>query len=356
MSRVSIVIPVYKVEKTIRRCIDSVLRQSFTDYEVILVDDGTPDSCGRICDEYAQKYENITVIHKENGGLSSARNSGLSIARGEYVMFLDSDDYLSDDCLEILAPQSADLIIGSIYSQTADLQFSSQLPTKDRLIPRERFGEEIPVLLKENRINFVHAKLYRRQVITENGLCFEDDQLTSAEDTVFNFSFLVFAQSIYVSGKAVHYYTFNENGLARKFYPDRYVRRQRLNNSIAQSVRKAGFETEAMRRGLRMFTALGARFVIIDTLAQTKIDPAVRLQILDSICEDEKLLDAVQSRREALQEDGRYEDLLYLIDNSSRKLLRKKARERNTQHLKQLRYYCTIYTKEILKKIRLIKQ
>ncbi len=207
-------------------------------------------------------------------------------------------------------------------------------------------------MLKENRINFVHAKLYHRQVITENELSFEDDQLTSAEDTVFNFLFLVFAQNIYVSAKSVHYYTFNGNGLAREFYPDRYVRRQRLNDSIARSVRKGGFETEAMRRGLNLFTALGARFVMIDTLAQEDIAPSLRLRILDSIREDEELLDAVQSQREYLEKDGRYKDLLYLIDNGSRKFLRKKAWERRTAPLKRFRYLCTLYTKEILKRIR----
>ena len=352
MSNISVIIPVYKVEDTLRRCVDSVLSQTYADYEIILVDDGSPDNSGEICDEYREKHENITVIHKENGGLSSARNAGLEIARGEYVMFLDSDDYLTDDCLEVLAPHSADMIIGSLYCQTKDLQYHSQLPTEDRLIPRERFGEEVPGLLKENRINFVHAKLYHRQVITENGLYFEDDQLTSAEDTVFNFLFLVFAQSVFVSAKAVHYYTFNGNGLARKFYPDRYIRRQRLNDSIARSVRKGGFETEAMRRGLNLFTALGAYFVLRDTLEQVEIAPSICLQILDSICEDEKLLDAVQSQREYLERDGRYKDLLYLIDNGSRKFLRKKAWERRTAPLKRFRYLCTLYTKEILRRIR----
>ena len=352
MPYISVIIPVYKVEKTLRRCIDSVLSQTYTDYEIILVDDGSPDNSGEICDEYAEKHENIRVIHKENGGLSSARNAGLGIARGEYVMFLDSDDYLTDDCLEVLAPHSADMIIGSIYPQMKELRFRSQRPTEDRLILRERFGEEIPVLLNENRINYVHAKLYRRQVITENGLYFEDDQLTSAEDTVFNFSFLVFAQSIYVSAKAVHYYTFNGNGLASKFYPDRYIRRQRLNDSIARSVRKGGFETEAMRRGLNWFTASGARFVINDTLAQKKINPSIRLQILDSVCKDENLLDVVQSQREDLEKDGKYKELLYLIDNGSRKLLRKKVWERRTMPLKQFQYSFMIHTKEVLRRIR----
>lgn len=92
----SIIIPCYKVEKYLRQCVDSVLVQTFEDYEVIIVDDGSPDGCPAICDEYAIKDNRVKVIHKENGGLSDARNAGLDVAHGEYVMFLDSDDWWDD--------------------------------------------------------------------------------------------------------------------------------------------------------------------------------------------------------------------------------------------------------------------
>lgn len=92
----SIIIPVYKVEKYLKQCIDSVLNQSFKDYELILVDDGSPDNCPQICDAYAKKDIRVKVVHQPNGGLSCARNAGLSCASGEYVIFLDSDDYLID--------------------------------------------------------------------------------------------------------------------------------------------------------------------------------------------------------------------------------------------------------------------
>ncbi len=100
--KLSIIIPVYRVEATLARCVDSVRGQSFTDYEMILVDDGSPDRSGAMCDEYAAEDSRIIVIHKQNGGLSSARNRGLDRAQGEYVTFLDSDDFLGDDTLAIL--------------------------------------------------------------------------------------------------------------------------------------------------------------------------------------------------------------------------------------------------------------
>lgn len=93
----SIIIPVYRVEHTLDRCVKSVLAQTIRDCEIILVDDGSPDSCGKMCDGYATEHQNIKVIHKGNGGLSDARNSGLAVAEGEYVTFVDSDDFIGDD-------------------------------------------------------------------------------------------------------------------------------------------------------------------------------------------------------------------------------------------------------------------
>lgn len=94
--RFSIIVPIYKVELYLRQCINSVLNQSYKDFELILVDDGSPDNCPIICDEYASRDIRVKVIHKSNGGLSDARNVGLDVAQGEYVLFLDSDDWWDD--------------------------------------------------------------------------------------------------------------------------------------------------------------------------------------------------------------------------------------------------------------------
>ena len=102
MPKISIIVPVYNVEEYIHRCIDSILAQTFTDFELILVNDGSPDQCGKICDEYAENDSRIKVIHKKNGGLSDARNAGLEIAQGEYIGFVDSDDFIESDMYEKL--------------------------------------------------------------------------------------------------------------------------------------------------------------------------------------------------------------------------------------------------------------
>lgn len=100
----SIIVPIYNVERYLRKCVDSLLRQDLSteEYEIILVDDGSPDRCGVICDDYASKYENIRVIHRENGGLSAARNSGIEVAQGKYIQFVDSDDYLDPNVMKTL--------------------------------------------------------------------------------------------------------------------------------------------------------------------------------------------------------------------------------------------------------------
>ena len=116
---VSIIIPVYKVEKYLAQCIESVLSQDYSNIEVILVDDGSPDKCGLICDEFAKKDSRITVIHKQNEGLSSARNSGIDIAKGKYISYIDSDDYISDKYISTMinefSDNNTDLVICSYY-------------------------------------------------------------------------------------------------------------------------------------------------------------------------------------------------------------------------------------------------
>ena len=107
MTKLSIIVPIYGVEQYLRKCVDSLLAQNIlsSDYEIILVDDGSPDACPQICDTYATAYKNVQVVHRENGGLSAARNSGIEVAQGEYLMFVDSDDYIEPNVLKGLLAQ-----------------------------------------------------------------------------------------------------------------------------------------------------------------------------------------------------------------------------------------------------------
>lgn len=111
--KLSIVVPVYKVERFLDKCIESILAQTFTDFELILVDDGSPDNCGKMCDEWAAKDNRIKVIHKKNGGLSDARNTGIDVAQGDYIGLVDSDDYIKPDMFEVL--------VGNLEKYKADI-------------------------------------------------------------------------------------------------------------------------------------------------------------------------------------------------------------------------------------------
>ena len=117
MPHISIIIPVYNAEATLNKCVDSILMQPFANFEVILVDDGSKDGSFQICEEYARKDSRVTVIHKENGGVSSARNRGLEIAKGNWVTFVDSDDYINDSYLVL--PEDKDIIFAS-YRNVVD--------------------------------------------------------------------------------------------------------------------------------------------------------------------------------------------------------------------------------------------
>lgn len=181
---ISVIVPVYKVENYLHRCVDSILAQTYTNLEIILVDDGSPDRCGEICDEYAAKDSRIRVIHQENGGLSAARNAGLDLCTGEYIVFVDSDDYLDPALMETLIGQAG----------TADCISSGFVSVDENEVPLGRYCAETgidlpgPVVLEQHysgenaRLNinsvYVWGRLYRRQVWDglrfPVGLVFED--------------------------------------------------------------------------------------------------------------------------------------------------------------------------------------
>lgn len=205
--KISVIVPVYKVEQYLPRCIDSILAQTFTDFELLLIDDGSPDNSGKICDEYAKKDERIRVFHKENGGVSSARNIGLDNARGEWIAFVDSDDWVNETYFSDLQNTKADLSISS-YTMMPSLNHVS-------LTPIESFSfEDFKSIISRNLLNALiktpWGKLLRRELISK--LRF-DPALKTGEDTVFMISYYCNCRSIYISDDAVYYYLSPENSL-----------------------------------------------------------------------------------------------------------------------------------------------
>ena len=181
---VSIIIPVYKVEKYMNRCIESIMNQTYKKIEIILVDDGSPDNCGKLCDEYAKKDKRVVVVHKENGGLSDARNAGIDIAKGKYIAFVDSDDYVDNDYVEILykaiSEDKSDIAISShkvMYENGTILEKA----TGERNILTQK--ETIKRILYDEGIDLsAWAKLYKKELFKTmkfpKGRLFEDAAIT----------------------------------------------------------------------------------------------------------------------------------------------------------------------------------
>ncbi len=165
METISIIVPVYKVEKYIRRSVESVLAQTWRDWELILVDDGSPDRCGALCDEYAEKDGRIRVIHQKNQGVSAARNAGIDAAEGEYIFCLDPDDYLPPEALETLQRRmeetGADLVVAGHSRVEAD----GRIHCDSDVWPELTETKDIQRAILRNRLpNFVWGRLYRRAV------------------------------------------------------------------------------------------------------------------------------------------------------------------------------------------------
>jgi glycosyltransferase involved in cell wall biosynthesis len=186
MPYLSIIVPVYNVEAYLRRCIDSILAQSFTGYECILIDDGSTDNCPAICDEYAVKDSRIIVIRQKNGGRSVARNAGLDIARGEWISFVDGDDYLEPGAVECLSKKQretgADIVIGS-YNLIYDDESGGKYKEKKRFSNYSITGKQAMIknFFRLSKTNW--GKLYRASVC--GGIRFSPE-LINGEDQFFN--------------------------------------------------------------------------------------------------------------------------------------------------------------------------
>ena len=175
---ISVIVPVYKVEDYLSRCVDSVLAQTEKDFELILVDDGSPDRCGEICDAYAQKDKRIHVVHKSNGGLSDARNAGLKIAEGEYIAFVDSDDWVEKEYLEKLLSgiENADICECEMIRTDG----TAVIPQKQSEIIRYSGSDALKNLITDQLFHqYVWNKLYCRNVIA--GILFETGKTNEDE-------------------------------------------------------------------------------------------------------------------------------------------------------------------------------
>lgn len=213
-TRVSIIVPVYKVEKYIRRCLDSVLGQTVSAWEAILVDDGSPDNCGAICEEYAARDSRFHVIHRENGGLSAARNTGIEWALAhsdsQYLTFLDSDDWLHPQFLEVLMRSLEET--GARAAMTARCYtdtYTEAFPPCENTAPQVLEAEDL-FLLREWDFNFAWGKLYRKDSF--HTLRFPEGKIF--EDVFTTYQVLFAAGKIALTDVGLYYYFYNREGIS----------------------------------------------------------------------------------------------------------------------------------------------
>ncbi|HEX0776706.1 TPA: glycosyltransferase family 2 protein [Streptococcus pneumoniae] len=217
--KVSVIIPVYNVEKYLRRCLDSVVNQTYKDIEVILVNDGSPDNSKEICEEYVAKYSNIQLINQKNAGLGAARNTGLQYIIGNAVTFVDSDDWLELDAIEYyvasMKKSDADIVVTQMIRKKE--YFSNEgtngTTIKEEVLNQEQFAKKYFKIDGNNIEYYACAKLYKREIAREVkypvGLF--------AEDVPAAFGYIIRSQKIFYSTKVTYNYFFNDNSLTAKF-------------------------------------------------------------------------------------------------------------------------------------------
>lgn len=207
---VSITVPIYKTEKYLENCINSLINQTYSNIEIILVDDGSPDECPRICDLYAEKDSRIKVIHAENGGASAARNRGIKASKGEYIVFCDSDDYVAPQWCEYLLKAAQSHRNAAIFCNifiTEEENAVTDIKYDEPQIRKTSYYE----MYKSNRFSFSVNKIFRKDIISDNNLLFDKKYYVS-EDSYFAIEYLKYCnEQIYIENPLYYYVQRNES-------------------------------------------------------------------------------------------------------------------------------------------------
>ena len=282
----SIIIPAYNSEKTIKRCIESITSQNRSDVEIILINDGSTDGSESVCKALQSDHNNIVYIPKENGGVSSARNLGLSEATGEYVMFVDSDDYVNNQCFDIIDKY--------IKSDADFYQFSfsivaNEIVKETREVPEcivNTFSEKesfISESLVSRSINSPCAKIYKRKIITDNNLRF-CEKLSTGEDLTFVFTFLLSADKIERLSDEIYFADIgNEESLSRKYRENLSEQLIIVYDNMLKALQESKIDSEPINQSLSWLFYRNAYSVAKD-LSNSQLGFLERRKKLKAMC------------------------------------------------------------------------
>ena len=311
MKKVSVIIPVYKVEKYLNKCIESVVNQTYQNLEIILVDDGSPDSCPKICDEWAEKDGRIKVIHKLNEGQSVARNAGLKIFTGDYLTFVDSDDYISLNLIEECMNEIKDndfLVFGYNFVDSSERIFKGLIPQdqiiwfKDHMTLFICIMWQIKIFDKNYGVcpTGVWTRLYNSRIIKEKNLYFQDTREIFAEDLYFNLNcFLLSEKAKFLNDPYYNYYSTRpgnscEGLLKRLDYKLNEI--NKLSKYFENDLYKSGrFDKEFLDKNYPYLYFLLMRFYIEH---MTKKDLYKLKQYIDKIEDKERFYNLIKKAKE----------------------------------------------------------
>lgn len=301
---VSVIVPVYKVETYLKRCVDSIRKQTENNIEIILVDDGSPDSCPELCDEFAKKDNRIKVIHQKNAGLGMARNTGLKIASGEFVMFVDSDDYLPSNAIEILyqtaEKNNADTVLAGYYRKNKNSINKCNLPFEEECFkgrmeiinnilinmlgsPPDYYDD---ILLKRS----VWGNLYSYKNLKENNILFCSERKFISEDLIFDMDYYPIANKVAVSNTPIYYYCVNKESLTLSYNRERFHKQLILFHELKQRCEKLNLNID--ERLNRSFIGNARQCIYSEALHRKPIEA---MKEISAICKNKELKDILKS-------------------------------------------------------------
>ena len=305
--RVSVIIPIYKVEKFLVRCVESVLGQSYTNIELILVDDGSPDVCAVICDGCFAKYQHVMVVHKPNGGLSSARNAGMRVATGKYVFFVDSDDWIDSGCIadlvEIAEREKVDFVrTRAKYAHWPNhpdggvCDFGIERMMRTGRYDRDAIEKEIlPICIATPQITFgpivsAWGTLYKQALLAQHQIEFYED-VKYSEDCIFNARVLMVTDSFYYLNEPNYYnYFYNNTSITKSFRADRWDANKNLIRRFEEDFgEEARFDVPQQLWRKRLFC-------ILNTLSERRNLKSLgkRVSFCREICTDKIAVEAMR--------------------------------------------------------------
>lgn len=301
---ISVIVPVYNVEMYLRQCLDSILAQTYKELEVVMVDDGSTDSCGDICEEYAAKYENFRVVHKKNAGLGMARNTGLEHITGEYVVFVDSDDYMDPTCIETLynnlIKHGVDMC-KSGYRRVTDKRkiietwqcpdevFAGVL-AKDKLLPR-MLGSSPEK--KDSEIPSAWGAIYRIEPIKKYNLRFPSERELIFEDLAFQVDFMQYANGASTISYIGYNYRCNTGSLMESYRKDRFEAIKHFHIVVRKKLKELGYDNSVLQRFQRLFFVHLRMCLAQEKQAISGLDKKSCLKNISKICEDEVVRDTI---------------------------------------------------------------